>query len=145
MIVDDNEDVLFSLRYLLEPYCKSIETVTLPETALDKAGSFKPDVWLADMNFRKDANTGQEGFDLLKEILSRDSDAVVILMTAYSDTEKAVQAIKAGATDFIAKPWDREKLLATQSSKYRSHLTLPDTNQPSAASLREAILRAPGI
>lgn len=120
IIIDDNEDVLFSLRFLLEPYCKSIEAVTSPEKALEKGKSFKPEVWLADMNFRKDANTGQEGFSLLKSILALDPDAVVILMTAYSDTDKAVQAIKAGAADFIAKPWDREKLLATLSAAFRA-------------------------
>lgn len=57
-----------------------------------------------------------EGFDSLKQILSIDPQAVVIFMTAYADTDKAVRAIKAGATDFIPKPWEKEKLLATLSS-----------------------------
>lgn len=119
-IIDDNEDVLFSLRFLLEPYCKAIEVATSPEKALEKGKYFKPDVWLADMNFRTDANSGREGFALLKEILAQDPDAVVILMTAYSDTDKAVRAIKAGAADFIAKPWDKDKLLATLTASFRA-------------------------
>ena len=77
---------------------------------------YLPDIILLDMNFRKDAISGQEGFEWLEKILKTDKDAVVILMTAYSDTEKAVRAIKSGATDFITKPWENEKLLATLSS-----------------------------
>ena len=64
----------------------------------------------------KDAISGQEGFDTLERILEIDKNAVVICMTAYADTDKAVNAIRHGATDFIAKPWDREKLLATLHS-----------------------------
>ena len=75
--------------------------------------TFEPDVILLDMNFTQDADSGQEGFLWLKKIKEIDPDAVVIFITAYSDTEKAVQAIKAGATDFIPKPWAKDKLLAT--------------------------------
>lgn len=78
--------------------------------------TFRPDIILLDMNFSRDAISGQEGFDSLKQILSIDPQAVVIFMTAYADTDKAVRAIKAGATDFIPKPWEKEKLLATLSS-----------------------------
>ena len=60
--------------------------------------------------------SGQEGFEYLGQILEIDPQAVVIFMTAYSDIEKAVKAIKVGATDFISKPWETEKLLATLSS-----------------------------
>ena len=78
-----------------------------------------PDIGLLDMNFSRDAISGEEGFDALKEILSVDKDAVVIFMTAYADTDKAVRAIKAGATDFISKPWENEKIVATISSAMR--------------------------
>ena len=60
--------------------------------------------------------SGQEGFYWLEKIKKIDPDVVVLFMTAYSDTDKAVRAIKAGATDFIPKPWEKEKLLATLSS-----------------------------
>lgn len=70
--------------------------------------TFRPDIILLDMNFSRDAISGQEGFDSLKQILSIDPQAVVIFMTAYADTDKAVRAIKAGATDFIPKPWEKE-------------------------------------
>ena len=116
LIVDDNEDVLFALNLLLEPYAEKIKVITGPERLEYFMTTFQPDVVLLDMNFSRDVVSGQEGFDCLKQILHIDPQAVVIFMTAYSDTDKAVRAIKAGATDFIPKPWEKEKLLATLSS-----------------------------
>ena len=81
--------------------------------------TFHPDLILLDMNFSRDAISGQEGFESLKQILQIDPQAIVIFMTAYADTDKAVRAIKAGATDFIPKPWEKDKLLATLTSGMR--------------------------
>lgn len=81
--------------------------------------TFQPDLILLDMNFSRDAISGQEGFESLKQILQIDPQAIVIFMTAYADTDKAVRAIKAGATDFIPKPWEKDKLLATLTSGMR--------------------------
>ena len=116
LIVDDNEDVLFALNLLLEPYAEKIKVSTGPERLEYFMTTFQPDIVLLDMNFSRDVVSGQEGFDCLKQILHIDPQAVIIFMTAYSDTDKAVRAIKAGATDFIPKPWEKEKLLATLSS-----------------------------
>ena len=115
-IVDDNEDVLFALNLLLEPHVEKIKVATQPSRIEHFMKTFEPDVILLDMNFSRDAISGQEGFDCLEQILSIDPEAVVLFMTAYADMEKAVRAIKAGATDFISKPWEKEKLLATLSS-----------------------------
>ena len=116
LIIDDNEDVLFALNLLLEPYMEQIRVTTQPTRIEHFITTFHPDVILLDMNFQRDAISGQEGFDYLKQILRIDPQAVVVFMTAYADTGKAVQAIKAGATDFISKPWEKEKLLATLSA-----------------------------
>lgn len=116
LIVDDNEDVLFALNLLLKPYMESIKVATTPEKIIPFMQQFAPDVILLDMNFAKDAISGREGFYWLGKILEQDAGAVVLLMTAYADTDKAVAAIKAGATDFVPKPWEKEKLLATLSS-----------------------------
>ena len=110
------EDVLFALNLLLEPYMEQIRVTTQPTRIEHFMTTFHPDVILLDMNFQRDAISGQEGFDYLKQILRIDPQAVVVFMTAYADTGKAVQAIKAGATDFISKPWEKEKLLATLSA-----------------------------
>ena len=115
-IVDDNEDVLFALNLLLEPHVEKVKVATDPARIEHFIKTFDPDVILLDMNFSRDAISGQEGFDCLDQILKLDPEAVVLFMTAYADTEKAVRAIKAGATDFIPKPWEKEKLLATLSS-----------------------------
>lgn len=116
LIADDNEDVLFALNLLLESYFEKIKVTTRPERIIELVTSFRPDVILLDMNFSKDAICGEEGFESLKQILTIDPHAAVIFMTAYSDTEKAVRAIKAGAMDFISKPWTKEKILATLSA-----------------------------
>lgn len=116
LIIDDNQDVLFALNLLLEPYMEQIRVTTQPERIEHFMQSFAPDVILLDMNFRRDAISGQEGFFWLEKIKKADAHAVVLFITAYADTDKAVRAIKAGATDFIPKPWEKEKLLATLSA-----------------------------
>ena len=119
LIVDDNEDVLFALNLLLEPYTEKIKVATTPDRIEYFRTTFHPDLILLDMNFSRDAISGQEGFESLKQILQIDPQAIVIFMTAYTDTDKAVRAIKAGATDFIPKPWEKDKLLATLTSGMR--------------------------
>lgn len=121
LIVDDNEDVLFALNLLLEPYVEKIKVTTSPSRIEHFMDTFNPDVILLDMNFSRDASSGQEGFFWLEKILQKDPQSVVLFITAYADTEKAVRAIHAGAIDFIPKPWEKEKLLATLSSAIRLH------------------------
>ena len=116
LIIDDNEDVLFALNLLLKPYMEEIKVTTQPEKIEYFIQIFLPDVILLDMNFKRDAISGQEGFFWLEKIRKLNPSIVVLFITAYADTEKAVKAIKAGATDFIPKPWDKEKLLATLSA-----------------------------
>ena len=116
LIIDDNEDVLFSLNLLLEPHVESIRVSIDPAKIPRFMEQYQPDVILLDMNFMRDASSGQEGFYWLQQILNIDPQAVVIFMTAYADTEKAVQAVKAGAFDFVPKPWEKDKLLTTLSA-----------------------------
>ena len=116
LIVDDNEDVLFSLNLLLKDEMETIKVATKPEKIEHFMKLIDPDVILLDMNFTRDAVSGKEGFECLEKILKIDPDAVVVFMTAYSDTDKAVKAIKAGATDFISKPWDKDKMMSTIKS-----------------------------
>lgn len=119
LAIDDNEDILFALRLLLKQQVELITTLNNPELIPDALKKDDYDVILLDMNFTKDASSGQEGFDWLKQILTIDPDAVVVFITAYGDAEKAVRSIKAGATDFVLKPWQNEKLLATLSSSIK--------------------------
>lgn len=116
LIVDDNEDVLLSLNMLLKPYVEGIRVINTPERIIGMIDSFMPDVIMLDMNFHRDAISGEEGYEWLEKILAHNPKSVVLFITAYVDTEKAVRAIKAGAIDFIPKPWDRNKLLDTVKS-----------------------------
>ncbi len=103
LIVDDNEDVLFALNLLLEPYTEKIKVATTPDRIEYFMTTFGPDIILLDMNFSRDAISGQEGFESLQQILKIDPQAIVIFMTAYADTDKAVRAIKAGANRFYSQ------------------------------------------
>ncbi len=116
LVIDDDKDVLLAARLLLKQHAELVHTETKPESipALLKNESY--DIILLDMNFTVDASSGQEGFRWLDRIFEIDSTAVVILITAYGDVEMAVRAIKEGATDFVLKPWQNEKLLATLSA-----------------------------
>jgi DNA-binding NtrC family response regulator len=116
LAIDDNEDILFAIKLLLKPHVEKITTLSSPNRVLELLKVEEYDVILLDMNFTKDASSGQEGFDWLAKIIELDPQAVIIFITAYGDAEKAVRAIKSGATDFVLKPWQNEKLLATISA-----------------------------
>ena len=116
LVVDDNEDVLLSLNMLLKPHVEAVRVISKPERIIEFMDAFSPDVILLDMNFHRDAISGEEGYEWLGKILLHNPKSVVLFITAYVDTEKAVRAIKAGAIDFIPKPWDKQKLLDTVKS-----------------------------
>lgn len=116
LIVDDNMDVLLSLHMLLKNHVEKIQVLSDPERIPEFMANLDPDVVLLDMNFKRDAISGEEGYEWLQKILEIKKEAVVLFITAYVDTEKAVRAIKAGAVDFLPKPWDNNKLLSTVMS-----------------------------
>ncbi|HKD46308.1 MAG TPA: sigma-54 dependent transcriptional regulator [Rhizomicrobium sp.] len=116
LVVDDDKDVLNAARLLLKRHFSSIETLSDPSALpqLARAGAF--DVLLLDMNFSPGADDGGEGLGALSKVLAIDKNAVVIPVTAHSDVELAVEAMKRGAADFVTKPWENERLLATLRS-----------------------------
>lgn len=116
LIIDDNEDLLFAAKMLLKKHAKEVMIEKDPRRIPFLISNNSYDVILLDMNFREDTTSGKEGFYWLKQIKEIDPKAVVILITAFGDVEMAVQALKEGATDFILKPWQNEKLIATLSS-----------------------------
>ena len=123
LIVDDNPDILIAARLLLKQHYQSVKTTDNP---FDIAGIINEqrkleqpvDVILLDMNFTQDSISGKEGFYWLKKIIEQDANIVVLLMTAYGDIQLAVDAIKAGASDFIAKPWQNEQLLGAVAAAF---------------------------
>jgi len=116
LIVDDNEDLLFAAKMLLKKHAKEVMIEKDPRRIPFLVNNNSYDVILLDMNFTEDTTSGKEGFHWLKQIKEIDPQAVVILITGFGDVEMAVKALKEGATDFILKPWQNEKLLATLNS-----------------------------
>jgi DNA-binding NtrC family response regulator len=116
LIIDDDEDILQAARLLLKQHVAQVHTEKKADLIPSLLKNETYDVIFLDMNFAKGATSGQEGFDWLSKILEIDPSSVVVLITAFGDVEMAVRAIKEGATDFILKPWQNERLIATLST-----------------------------
>jgi DNA-binding NtrC family response regulator len=113
VIIDDDPDILLSARLLLRELFREVATFQDPEEALATIEVDPADVVLLDANFGRGATNAAEGFQWLGEILKRDPQAVVVMITAHGGVQIAVEAMKRGATDFVSKPWSNERLLAT--------------------------------
>ena len=113
LIVDDEEDILLAARLLLKRHFASVVTLRDPTTLPELVRRNAFDVLLLDMNFTAGAERGAEGLALLAQVLALDPQAVVVLITAHGDVSLAVEAMKKGAADFVTKPWENERLLAT--------------------------------
>jgi len=112
LVADDQPHILEALELLLGPHGYRIERANSPAQARDAMSSDSFDVLLIDLNYTRDTTSGQEGLDLLSEIVALDSSLPVIVMTAWGNVELAVEAMRRGARDFIQKPWENERLLA---------------------------------
>ena len=113
LVIDDDPDILLSARLLLRDLFDEVAAFQAPEQALAEMDARTPDVVLLDANFGRGATNAAEGFHWLAEILKRDPEAVVVMITAHGGVQIAVEAMKRGATDFVSKPWSNERLLAT--------------------------------
>jgi len=113
IVIDDDADILLAARLLLRELFAEVVTTPSPAQAMDVIAERSPDAILLDANFMRGATDGREGFLWLGRILEKDPDAVVVLITAHGGVQIAVEAMKQGATDFVSKPWNNERLLAT--------------------------------
>lgn len=132
LIIDDNKSVLKSLQLFLKHHFEELVTCNNPNQIPGLMLQNEFDVILLDMNFSAGVNSGNEGLYWLKEIRKRSEHTVVVLFTAYGDVNLAVNSMKHGATDFILKPWDNKKLLATLVSGvelYRTRVELDESKQ----------------
>jgi two-component system response regulator HydG len=116
LVVDDNKDVLIAAKMLLKQHYVEVITEDNPHNLPSLMAQKHFQVILLDMNFTRDSISGDEGFYWLRKIKELDPAVVVILITAFGDVNTAVDAVKAGATDFVLKPWQNQKLLTTLSS-----------------------------
>jgi len=141
LIIDDDEDVLFAAKMLLKKHVKEVLIEKDPRKIPFLLNQGTYDVILLDMNFSQDTTSGKEGMHWLEQIKERDPQAVVILITAFGDVETAVEALKNGATDFVLKPWQNEKLLATihSAAKLKSSYNQVSKLQQEKQQLEESI------
>jgi DNA-binding NtrC family response regulator len=116
LVVDDNKNVLSALKILLNVHFEEVTLLSSPNTLLAALREKNPDVVLLDMNYSAGINTGNEGLFWLSEVRKVNPGLPVVLFTAYADIDLAVTALKEGASDFVVKPWDNAKLLATLQS-----------------------------
>ena len=120
LIVDDNRSILSAVKLLTEGIFAEVATLPSPNSLITTIHSFAPDVVLLDMNFHAGINTGNEGLYWLREVLAKYPETKIVLFTAYADIELAVRAMKEGAFDFVVKPWDNAKLIATLQNAYKA-------------------------
>ncbi len=129
LIVDDNKSILSALDILLSPYYDHVKCLSSPNQIISELRSNEYHLVLLDMNFKSGADTGNEGLYWLSEIKEKYPSISVVHITAYGDVELAVKALKKGATDFILKPWENSKLLATVQSAIQLSLSRSEVNE----------------
>ena len=128
LIVDDNKSILSALDILLSPQYDHVKCLSTPNQVVSELRQTHYQLVLLDMNFKSGANTGNEGIFWLNEIKEKSPATSVVMITAYGDVELAVKALKDGATDFILKPWDNAKLLATIQSAIQLSFSRDEVN-----------------
>jgi DNA-binding NtrC family response regulator len=116
VVVDDDPDITLAARLALRGMFERVETLSSPAELLPLLKRESPDVVLLDLNFERARTDGREGIEFLGRIMELDPDAAVVIITAHGGVSIAVEAIKAGASDFVAKPWSNERLEATVRS-----------------------------
>ena len=124
LIVDDNQEVLTALEMYLSKHFDNIIIEKNPNLIPEILRKNKIEVVIFDMNFSAGINSGNEGIYWLNEIQTIDKEIIVIMLTAYGDVDLAVKAVKNGAADFIAKPWNNKRVLTTINNalKLRFHI-----------------------
>jgi len=118
LVVDDDSYIRLSLKMFLEEHFTSVDTLATPDGIMKALEKGEQEVIILDMNFKEGEISGKDGLIWLEKILEYNPDAAVIMMTAYGGVNIAVDAIKKGAKDFLVKPWENERLLATVISAY---------------------------
>jgi DNA-binding NtrC family response regulator len=129
LLVDDNKSILSALEILLTPLFGEVTAITNPNLIPAELNKKEYNLVVLDMNFSAGVNTGNEGIFWLNRIREATPDVSVVMITAYGDIDTAVRALKAGASDFILKPWDNEKLVATLKLAIQLNLSKKEVKQ----------------
>src|ERR1700678_3257109 len=152
LAADDQPHILEALELLLHPQSYRLESVKSPREVKEALATESYDALLIDLNYTRDTTSGQEGLDLLSEIVALDSTLPVIVMTAWGNVELAVEAMRRGARDFIQKPWENERLLSILRTQVELHRALQQAERLAAENRllnaqgrREFIATAPSM
>jgi len=155
LVVDDNKSILSALEILLSPEFKEVTLLSNPSQIPSELRKKDYNLVILDMNFNAGINTGNEGIYWLERIRENNPEISVVMITAYGDISTAVKALKAGASDFVLKPWDNDKLLATLklavqlnfSKKEVSHLRERETELKKALAREQKYIigSSPGL
>ena len=129
LVIDDDEGVLHTAKVILKPHFSEVRTFNTPDSLPAFLKQNHVDVLVLDMNFSRGLTSGQEGLDWLKKIRGTDPNLHILVNTAYGDIDIAVKAMKAGAVDFLTKPWEKEKLLSTVLSIFELSQSKKELNQ----------------
>ena len=113
LVIDDNKSILSAIEILLIPEFHEVTLLSNPNQILNELSRKDYNLVILDMNFKAGVNTGNEGIYWLERIKETKPEISVVMITAYGDIDTAVRALKSGASDFVLKPWDNNKLLAT--------------------------------
>jgi len=129
LVIDDNKSILSALEILLLPEFHEVTLLSNPNQILSELSKKDYNLVILDMNFKAGVNTGNEGIYWLERIKESKPEISVVMITAYGDIDTAVKALKAGASDFVLKPWDNEKLLATLKLAIQLNLSKKEVKQ----------------
>jgi DNA-binding NtrC family response regulator len=141
LAADDQQHILDAIEILLRPQGYQVETARSPALAREALATASYDALLIDLNYTRDTTSGQEGLDLLSEIVALDSAIPVIVMTAWGNVGLAVEAMRRGARDFIQKPWENERLLTVLRTQIELRRALREAERLAA---ENRLLRAEG-
>src|SRR5450432_1444707 len=141
LAADDQQHILEAIELLLRPQGYRVDAVRSPELAREALADASYDAVLIDLNYTRDTTSGQEGLDLLSEMVVIDRTLPVIVMTAWGNVELAVDAMRRGARDFIQKPWENERLLSILRTQVELHRALQQAERLTA---ENRLLRAQG-
>ena len=143
IIVDDDEDILIAARLALRGLFRELITVSSPERAIAATAGRQPDVILLDANFARGATDAREGLALLDRLLTNDPEAIVVMITAHAGVNVAVEAMKRGATDFVSKPWENERLVQTVRTAAALRRSRAAADAPAPAPASSSAARGP--
>jgi len=141
LAADDQQHILEAIQLLLRPQGYEVDAASSPVLVREALATGSYDAVLIDLNYTRDTTSGQEGLDLLSEIVNADSSLPVIVMTAWGNVALAVEAMRRGARDFIPKPWENERLLSILGTQVELHRTLQKAERLAA---ENKLLRAQG-